>query len=195
MQYCRAMGKLDSGANAMFFITGSATIDNVRNCTFVGSGANYNPMETAGAYSGPVKLFNCILTSQNLGSIMADNSGANPTTRVTEFTNCGIPTDAYSAESLLTTGPIRNRIVGQETNLPTTTNIVAASPHYVKVLADYDWTEAAVSVDGSNTNAGNPDVLRPSNAVYKNASSNGTDLVGGAGGTVYTASVGDWSVF
>ena len=194
MRYCRAMGKLDNGANAMFFMTESCKADNVRNCTFVGSGSNYNPLETAGVYLGVAKFYDCIFTSENVGSLMIDN---NVTTNPRFFTNCAMPTDLFTSESLSSTQPVRNRITGQSTNLPTMTNTIATSPHFVKVLADYDWSESAVSVDGSNALAGNPDVLRPAvSSAYRNAASDGSDLTGGAGGSfppIGATAAQDWS--
>lgn len=193
MQYCRALGKLDAGANATFYATGTSRVDNIRNCTFVGGGNNYNPLETASAYTGSIKFYDCIFASENLGYIRADNSY---TTDPRVLTNCAIPTDAFAAESLNATTPVQNTVTGQSANLPQMTSTVTVSPHFAKLRADYDWTEAAVSIDGSNSSAGNQQVLLPTNTAYRNAASNGADLSGGAGGNLDgSSSVRDWSSF
>jgi hypothetical protein len=194
MRYCRALGKLDNLNNAMFFIAENCKADNIRNCTFVGSGNNYNPLETAGGYTNVAKFYDCIFASDNLGFLKIDNT---LTTNPRFLTNCAIPTDLYTSESLNAATPVRNTSTGQSANLPTMANIVTASPHFIKRLADYDWTENAVSVDGSNPLAGNPDVLKPAvSFAYRNAASDGSDLTGGAGGSfppIGSTAARDWS--
>jgi hypothetical protein len=196
MQYCRGLGKLSPvGNNHTNLVNSTFQLNNVRKCTFVGTFGGTNsqhPFTSQGGFNGEAKFYDCIFTSDDVSAyIQADN--VDTVGGITLLDHCGIPTDGVVGESLADP-PIRNLSAGQSANIPTPINPVNVSPGFIKKVADYDWSQAAVSEDGSNPLAGNPDVYRPSNTAYRNAASDGTHLTGGAGGN-YLAAVGDWSIY
>jgi hypothetical protein len=188
VQYCRALGKFDAGANSTVFVIGGFQLPDVRKCTFVGSGNDYRPIQVDANTAGNINFTDTIFTSENLAAIAAGN--ADTLGGIQTLTNCATPTDGTAAESLTVATPITNT---SGAFLPTTLNSVTASPQYMLTRTAYDWSEGAVSIDGSSISAGNPNVLRPGNAVYATAATGGASLVGGAG--PLPSGVGDWSTY
>jgi hypothetical protein len=204
VENCRFMGHLDAGSNASAFAQGRV-ISTIRKSTFVGDAAPgaaanaYRPFETNANIGGTVttanmNFFDCIFTSDynvaesTAGTLAIPNTDGLGGPRT--INNSALPTDAYPGESLADPP-----ITGVNSDVILVVNSVSESPRYVATLANYDWSEAAVSIDGSNPNAGNPTVYLPGNQFYKAKASDGTDLTGGAGGIVPAANVLEWSLY
>lgn len=186
IRYVRGLGKSTPTANATFYITGGQ-LHNIHDVTMVGSGNNYNPLEIGTGFEGVLTFKDSIFSSENLGTIRNANSD---TSGNLTLTNCALPVDGVSGESLNTASPIT-----YITAPPTgggqlfETGTVTVSPNYLLTRADYDWSAAQGSGNPLN-GAGNANVLRPSNAAYDVASSTGGKLTGGAGPAA--AGISDW---
>lgn len=153
VEYCRVLGS--SGSDV--YITSGATITDFQNTTIHRDGATGSPLTVTSSHSGTVNFTDCIFSSANLLQISVGGTGT------VNFDYCAIPTDGL-AESLNTTTPISGT---PDSN----TNSIAASPLYDSTFF--------IASDPANAT-----FLRPTNTTdYTNASSAGTNLTGGAGGT------------
>jgi len=190
MQFCRVLGKLVAGNNPLVLIQGSSGLPSVQHCTFVSSANSNLPLQVNATTTGNINFTNCIFTSHAGGTVQANNDDT--LNAVQSFLNCALPITG-EADEILANPPVTN--TNASGFIAPQTNSMTESPNYVKVLADYDWSQAAVSIDGSVTTAGNPDVLRPSNANYATAGTSSSALVGGAGPAPAGSSVADWSTY
>jgi hypothetical protein len=176
MANCRLMGKLGNNTNPILLMTNNTSCVNMVDCTIVGSGGAASPFEAPNGTTAVSTFTDCIFTSENLGQI---NNNNDDTTGALIFTNCALPTDGVSAESLNQTTPISLDAGLEATPNYTVTAPVTVSPMYMLTRDDYDWSEAQ-GEGKPNNSKGNTNVYRPSNPAYKGAATNG-DLVGGAG--------------
>lgn len=176
MNNCRLMGSLSGSGNPMLYLTNPNSTINMVDCTMVGSSTNNNPIEIRHNSEANNTFTNCIFVSDELGQIMYKNEDNVGTAT---FTNCGIPTDGFTGESLNTSEPISaDPLVTPATY--TVTDSVSASPRFMLTLADYDWSENQGAGQTGN-DRGNVNVFRPSDPAYQGASNDGSNLVGGAG--------------
>jgi len=179
MKHCRLMGKYTPTQNAPLFFTDNNSDMTAEGITVVGSGTNVsgiNPMEfPAGLNNNGNSFFtDCVFTSENLGYI--NNKNTDATGKLT-FTNCALPTDGGTSESLRTSSAVQEPVGIDNVTI---TGGVTVSPQYMLTRNDYDWSEAQGHGKPGN-GQGNVNVYRPSNPAYAAAATGGAPLVGGAG--------------
>lgn len=141
--------------------TGVATVkDSTFHANAAGTNITADPVKVV---NGTLTATDSIFTSKGTGQVIV-------TAGTVTLTNCALPTDGTSGESLNAT-PVNGTA--------TVNNAINTSPQYVSVTATL-------------TDAANTDLLRPTNAAYNTAHTGGTALTGGAGSA---SAVSDWAIY